>query len=124
MNNELEKELHCFINEIINSLNAEKCQTTNEIDQLIEKQNNSTNKTKKSLKCFNKSIIFKPYEPTNSSIRQQEPEVSITQETVMNQSIKIPDLYIPDPIPVNSNSLANVQKVLEHIEIIAGIKSE
>ncbi|RIB17402.1 hypothetical protein C2G38_2037755 [Gigaspora rosea] len=42
----------------------------------------------------------------------------------MNQNIKIPDLYIPNSIPVNPNSLANVQKGLEHIEMIAGIKSE
>ncbi|CAG8854544.1 25826_t:CDS:1, partial [Gigaspora margarita] len=56
MNKELENELHCFINEIINNLNAEKYQETNEIDQLIEKQNNLTNKTKKCLKCFKSEI--------------------------------------------------------------------
>ncbi|CAG8845375.1 13116_t:CDS:1, partial [Gigaspora margarita] len=56
MNKKLENELHCFINEIINNLNAEKYQETNEIDQLIEKQNNSTNKTKKCLKCFKSEI--------------------------------------------------------------------
>ncbi|KAF0412364.1 hypothetical protein F8M41_007935 [Gigaspora margarita] len=68
-------------------------------------------------------ITFKPYELTNSSIKQQESKISMTQKTVTNQNIKIPDLYIPDPIPINPNSLANIQKVLEHIEVISGIKS-
>ena len=31
-------------------------------------------------------------------------------------------LYIPDPIEINPNSIANVEKVLFHIETISGIK--
>ncbi|KAF0545006.1 hypothetical protein F8M41_002470 [Gigaspora margarita] len=105
MKKELENELHYFINEIINKLNIEKYQEVNEINQLIKKQNNLNNKLK------------------NVYIKQQESKISAIQKTVTSQNIKIPDLYIPDPIPVNSNSLANVQKVLEHIEIISRIKS-
>ncbi|KAF0554870.1 hypothetical protein F8M41_018497 [Gigaspora margarita] len=113
MKKKLENKLYYFINEIINKLNIEKYQEVNEINQLIEKQNNLSNKLKKCL----------PYELTNSSIKQQESKISAIQKTVTSQNIKIPDLYVPDPIPVNPNSLANVQKVLEHIEIISGIKS-
>ncbi|CAG8791413.1 10714_t:CDS:1, partial [Racocetra fulgida] len=46
MKQKLGKELQYFIDEIINNLLAEKCQDPNEINKLIEKQNNTTNKMK------------------------------------------------------------------------------
>ncbi|RIB12464.1 hypothetical protein C2G38_2200623 [Gigaspora rosea] len=76
-----------------------------------------------SSKNINKTIVFRPYEPKKPSIELQKSKISITQRNIINQDIKIPDLYIPDPISINPNSLINVQKILEHIEIITGIKS-
>jgi hypothetical protein len=31
-------------------------------------------------------------------------------------------MFIPDPIPINPNSITNVRKVLNHIQEISGIK--
>ena len=33
-----------------------------------------------------------------------------------------PQLYVPDPIPINPNSTANIRKIFEHIEELSGIK--
>ncbi|CAG8802849.1 4724_t:CDS:2, partial [Gigaspora margarita] len=52
----LEEELQYFINEIINNLLVEKCQEPNEIDMLIKKQNNVTNKMKKCSQCLTSDI--------------------------------------------------------------------
>ncbi|CAG8460905.1 20025_t:CDS:2 [Racocetra persica] len=56
MKNKLEEELKYFINEIINNLLVEKSQEINEIDQLINKQNNLTNKMKKCSQCLTLNI--------------------------------------------------------------------
>ncbi|KAF0414652.1 hypothetical protein F8M41_007677 [Gigaspora margarita] len=72
----------------------------------------------------NKSIIFRLYNPKKSSIELQKSKISITQKTISDQEVKVPDLYISDPISINPNSLVNIQKGLKHIEIITKIKSE
>ena len=33
----------------------------------------------------------------------------------------MPDLFLPDPLPLNPNSIENVHKVLDHIQEIGGI---
>ncbi|KAF0551460.1 hypothetical protein F8M41_023403 [Gigaspora margarita] len=119
----LEIELHNFINEIISNLYSEKNQEANEIDKLVEKQNTLSFQQTVLSENINKTIVFRPYEPKKPSVELQKSKISITQKTIINQGIKIPDLYVPDPIPINPNSLINVQKILEHIEIITGIKS-
>ncbi|KAF0536866.1 hypothetical protein F8M41_009000 [Gigaspora margarita] len=95
MNKILEIELLNFINEIIKELSEN----------------------------INKTIVFKSYEPKKPSVELQNSKISITQRAIANHRVKVPDLYVSDPILVNPNSLKNVQKVLEHIEIITNIKS-
>ncbi|CAJ0628607.1 10489_t:CDS:2, partial [Entrophospora sp. SA101] len=50
-------------------------------------------------------------------------EFDITQKLIPDKGVEVPGIYIPDPIPVNPNSLKNVEIVLKHIENITGIKS-
>jgi len=70
-----------------------------------------------------KPLIFKPY----SIVNNDDPcvtsvPISLTQRSVIDQRVNIPEIYIPDPININPNSIANVEKVLLHIEKISGIK--
>ena len=41
----------------------------------------------------------------------------------MDQGVNVPEIFIPDPLNVNPNSTANIEKVLSHIENISGIKN-
>ena len=36
----------------------------------------------------------------------------------------MPDIFVPDPISVNPNSIDNVRKVLDHIQEISGINRQ
>ncbi|RHZ57004.1 hypothetical protein Glove_395g82 [Diversispora epigaea] len=42
---------------------------------------------------------------------------------IPERTVHTPQIFIPDPVGINPNSIANVQKILEHIEEIAGIKN-
>ncbi|CAG8530714.1 3792_t:CDS:2, partial [Scutellospora calospora] len=63
------------------------------------------------------SFIFKPY-----SVNDKQNVTSFTQQ-VTDPRVNIPEIYFPDLININSNSIMNIEKVLLHIEMISGIKS-
>jgi len=46
------------------------------------------------------------------------PKLSLTQQFITNQRVNVPEIYVPDPININPNIIANVEKVLLHIETI------
>lgn len=69
-----------------------------------------------------KPLIFKSYSINNESSSVSVPRISLTQRPIIEQGVNIPEIYIPDPININPNSIANVEKVLLHIETISGIK--
>ncbi|RIB09238.1 hypothetical protein C2G38_2044483 [Gigaspora rosea] len=70
------------------------------------------------------SLVFRLYSCDNESSLNSTyiPRISITQRRVIDQGINIPDIYIPDPVNINPNSIANIKKILLHIETITGIK--
>ncbi|RIB06887.1 hypothetical protein C2G38_2215983 [Gigaspora rosea] len=122
LSNKNKQCLNCFESEIDNKKrNCPKCNT--KLPTLASISQASSFQQTTLPENIDKTVVFKLYEPKQSSIKVQRPKISITQRTITDEGIKIPDLYIPDPIPINPNSLINVQKILEHIEIIAGIKS-
>ncbi|CAG8810609.1 34421_t:CDS:1, partial [Racocetra persica] len=47
--------------------------------------------------------------------------LSITQISEPQNNVIIPKILVPDPLPINPNSIANVQKVLDHIKEISRI---
>jgi hypothetical protein len=47
--------------------------------------------------------------------------ISITQKSSPDQGIILPEMYVPDPLAVNPNSINNVKKILEHIQVITGV---
>lgn len=73
----------------------------------------------------NLSIFFKPYSPYNANDESSDthvPRISLTQQQVIDQGVNVPEIYVPDPININPNSIASVEKVLLHIETLSGIK--
>ena len=69
-----------------------------------------------------KLLLFKPYSISDESSSVSVPRISLTQWPIIEQGVNIPEIYIPDPININPNSIVNVEKVLLHIETISGIK--
>ena len=75
-----------------------------------------TNKT-------NDTLVFKPYSFNDELSVTHVPRISIIQQRTTDQRVNIPDIYIPDPIDINPNSISNIEKVLLHIEKITGIRN-
>jgi len=69
-----------------------------------------------------KPLSFKIHNFKNKIKSISVPQISITQRLVADQGVNIPEIYIPDPLNINPNSIANVEKVLQHIEKISGIQ--
>lgn len=67
--------------------------------------------------------IFKPYSFGDESSITSIPRISLTQQRIIDQGVNVPEIYIPDPININPNSIANIEKVLLHIEVITGIRN-
>lgn len=69
-----------------------------------------------------KSLIFKSSSFENESNIASTSRISITQQPVPDPGVKVPNIYIPDPLNINPNSIENVETILFHIEKISGIK--
>jgi len=67
-------------------------------------------------------LIFKPHNFNDELNVTCIPRISLTQQRVVDQGVNIPEIYISDPININPNSIANIEKVLLHIEKIVGIR--
>ena len=102
---------NCGKVEIENS--RRKCPDCNEkLANLSETQqrtqetiNQSTNTTR--------PLNFKFYQnKTNISDDSTKP-ISITQKSSPQDGVEVPDLLVPDPLPINPNSIENVHVVLE-----------
>ncbi|GBB93105.1 hypothetical protein RclHR1_02110004 [Rhizophagus clarus] len=87
----------------------------------LQKQNASELLEINSQNKLTKPILFKPHTFKNES-KISHPQISITQRSVADNGVCIPEIYIPDPLNINPNSIANVEKVLQHIEKISGIQ--
>ncbi|RHZ71739.1 hypothetical protein Glove_255g21 [Diversispora epigaea] len=57
----------------------------------------------------------------NELIAMPTSRISFTQRPV-DYGVNVPEIYIPDPININPNSIANVEKILLYIKIISGNK--
>jgi len=70
--------------------------------------------------------------PLNIKFHQIEKEtpdvnissISVTQKSVPDEGVNTPHIFIPDPLLLNPNSIANVRKVLDHIQEISGINKQ
>ena len=81
---------------------------------------------------INQETFEENTKPLNIKFYQNEKEtsdvnrnpISITQISIPQKGVKVPDIFVPDPISVNPNSIDNVCKVLDHIQEISGINRQ
>ncbi|RHZ80675.1 hypothetical protein Glove_132g173 [Diversispora epigaea] len=150
MQQEFNHELYNYLTEIIEQLCDEKLSTTNNIDALIENtlfnnshkkycsncnEKNIENRKQNCPKCqsrlptinqLNKStkpLSLKIHNFKNKIKSISVPRISITQRSIADEGVCVPEIYIPDPLNVNPNSILNVEKVLQHIEEITEVKN-
>src|SRR5437868_4069026 len=74
-----------------------------------------------------KPLIFKFYYPEVNAPKNSTNLInllSITQISEPQNNVIIPEILVPDPLPINPNSIANVQKVLDHIKEINRINKD
>src|SRR6266511_2261755 len=148
MENEIHKELTNYLSIILEELCIEKNKEENMIDELVHNQSQTGYKKKCSV-CQTSNIDNKKRLcptcrnklPTLAEINQQSNEpfkiINNTEKPLIihphtfkrsSKPQSIPEsedtsqIFVPNPVGINPNSIANVQKVLEHIEEISGIK--
>ena len=73
---------------------------------------------------INKQLNFKFYNNETEIASSSKNPISITQKLITEENVKVPDIFVPDPLPLNPNSIENVHKVLEHIKEISGINKK
>ena len=95
-----------------------KCRTR--LPTLAESQKQYASELKEGTQ--DRLTIYKPYNVDKETKPSSSSRISITQRQSTDQGVNIPDIFVPDPLNVNPNSTANVEKVLLHIEKISGIK--
>ncbi|KAF0527782.1 hypothetical protein F8M41_013422 [Gigaspora margarita] len=131
------KELHTYLAKILNLLSEERSSSTNIINFSIASTMTKTTNMKMCLEIqkkkkveaenstvnqLNNPFIFKPYNINEEQINLFTPNISLTQQSVTDPKVNISEIYISDPININPNSLANIEKFLVYIEKILGIK--
>ncbi|RIB13363.1 hypothetical protein C2G38_2198055 [Gigaspora rosea] len=131
----IDQRLHNYLSAILTEASIEKNKDTNrkcpqcntklptiaeiqqEINQMISKK-----------KDISKPLVFKFYHPevnvSENSTNLVNP-LSITQKLKPQNNVNLSDILVPDPLLINPNSIANIQKVLDYIKEISKInKSE
>ncbi|CAG8586893.1 12892_t:CDS:2, partial [Gigaspora margarita] len=111
----LNRQLHDYLLSIITELCTKKNIEINVIDDLVTNQNAKTRNQKQCHKCSKKEIENSKhkclqYKSTSS--------ISITQNLNPQDSVKIPDVLVPDPLLINPNSVDNICKVFDYIQNI------
>src|SRR6266542_368423 len=148
MENKIHKEFTNYLSIILEELCIEKKQEENMIDELVYNQSQMGYKKKCSV-CQTSNIDNKKRVcptccnklPTLAEINQQSNEPlkiinNIEKLLIIHpytfkgsskprsipESEDTPQIFVSDPVRINPISIANVRKVLEHIEEISGIK--
>ncbi|KAF0516133.1 hypothetical protein F8M41_017150 [Gigaspora margarita] len=71
-----------------------------------------------------KPLVIKPYIFDQEQNSPNIDCISITQQLNSEHNIVIPEMYVPDPLEFNPNSIENVKKVLENIQNITEINQK
>ncbi|CAG8822170.1 6633_t:CDS:1 [Gigaspora margarita] len=88
-----------------------------------QQEKEQTISDKKDKKDSNKPLVFRPYQPNTNIPDKHTSSISIPQNLEPQDSVKIPDILVPNPLPINPNSVDNIHKVFDHIQNISGINS-
>ncbi|RIB22253.1 hypothetical protein C2G38_2174373 [Gigaspora rosea] len=117
MQEAIDQELNNYLAEILELLCKEKSSTTNAIDSLVANIGSSSRCDKRCLNCGEQSIDnrkqlcpkCKTRLPTLAELpRQEVPE--------LKKRVNVPEIFIPDPLNVNPNSTANIEKRISKIK--------
>jgi hypothetical protein len=114
--------IKCGLKEIENS--KRKCPQCNQkLSTLAETQQEMQGDDDQSILETNttKPLKFKHYQNNTNVFNNPINTISITQKASPQDGVKVPDISVPDPLPLNPNSIDNVRKVLDHIQEISGI---
>ena len=159
MQDVIDKELHSYLSEILDTLNEEKLSTINKVDSLITNTGSNDRCNKQCPSCKEQNIdnrkqvcpncrarlpilaelpkirvsesektksgqltIYKPYSVDEENKHSASSRISVTQRSFTDRGVNNPEIFIPDPLDLNPNSTANIEKVLHHIEKISGIE--
>jgi hypothetical protein len=95
----------------------EKLPTLSQIQQETQEDNQSRVEIN-----HTKSLKFKHHQDKTDIPNEPVNITSITQKSTQQEGVKVPEISVPDPLPLNPNSIENVRKVLDHIQEISGIK--
>lgn len=66
-------------------------------------------------------LTFKHYRIDDEQSATHVSKISLTQR-IADLGVNVSDIYISDLININPNSVANAKKMLQHIEVISGIR--
>ncbi|RIB14877.1 hypothetical protein C2G38_2193870 [Gigaspora rosea] len=125
----INKELHSYLAEVLQLLVKEKLLSTNPIDTLVATASTNIAKMKTCLEKVTEiandltiqltnPLIFKPFK-----INKKQSAMSVLNQQVTDQGVNTHEIYISNLININSNLIANVEKILLHIKKISGIKN-
>ncbi|RIB13230.1 hypothetical protein C2G38_2326415 [Gigaspora rosea] len=90
---------------------------------------NIDNKKRVCPKCQNKLPMIAKIineQPKTVNVTEKLPAISpyiFKRRSVLESEVYALQIFVPDAIGINPNSVANVRKVLEHIEEISGVKN-
>ncbi|RIB21667.1 hypothetical protein C2G38_2175981 [Gigaspora rosea] len=128
----IDEELYAYISEkkscpVCNLRNIEnrkrlcsECRT--QLPTLTEIQKGKTVEIEDNMSDYlTNPLTFKHYRIDDEQSATHIPKISLTQR-IADPGVNVPDIYIPDPININPNLVANVEKILQHIEVISGIR--
>ncbi|RIB03062.1 hypothetical protein C2G38_2226153 [Gigaspora rosea] len=101
MQAEHEIELKIYLSLILEELVAEKNKKFNIIDQAIKNQKVSQSKP----------LVIKPHTFAQEQNSPNTDRISITQQLNSEHNIVIPEMYVPDLLEFNPNSIENVKKI-------------
>ncbi|CAG8455869.1 7807_t:CDS:1, partial [Dentiscutata heterogama] len=90
--------------------------------QQEKEQTISNKKEKDSIK----PLTFRPYQLKESKSDKSDEStssISITQNLEPQDGVKIPDVFVPDPLPINPNSVDNIHKIFDHIQNISRVNN-
>lgn len=66
-----------------------------------------------------KPLIIKSYQFEKNFIEKSTNPISITQKSLPQKNVNTPEIFIPDPLPINPNSIANMEKFLITLKKLA-----
>ncbi|CAG8833852.1 22170_t:CDS:2, partial [Gigaspora margarita] len=126
----LDRQLHDYLLTIITELCKKKSENINVIDDLVINQSAKTSNQKQCRECGKNEIENSKRKCPQCYAKlpilaetQQESEQTIPDKKEPQDNVDTTNILVPDPLPINPNSIDNIRKVFDHIQKISGINN-